>query len=208
MTRRFLAFGDSYTIGEGVAANERWPVQLAAAVRAVGVSVTDPLIVARTGWTTTELLAAIDRLSPSLPRRFDLASLLIGVNDQYRGLGVGTFREGFSVLLSRALTFAGGDARRVLVISIPDWGVTPFAASDPRGAAAISDEIDGFNDVAQDAARQAGAPYLDVTGVSRRAAQDRTLLAADALHPSGAMYAEWVRLILPVALRALSPRSG
>ena len=203
MTRRFLALGDSYTIGEGVSAAERWPAQLVAVARSAGMALGDPQIIARTGWTTSELLAALEAVSPPPRRDFDLVSLLIGVNDQYRAHGSGAFRDGFSVLLSCAIGFAGGMAQRVVAISIPDWGVTPFAATDPRGREAIGAEIDEFNAAAQGAARQAGAAFVDVTTVSRRAAHDRTLLAADGLHPSAAMYADWATVILPIALRAL-----
>jgi len=204
VTRRYVALGDSYTIGEGVSPSERWPALLASALRQRGVPIADPVIVARTGWTTSELLAALDAISSPLPRAFDLVSLLIGVNDQYRGLGVHAFRDGFEKLVSRALDYAGGEPRHVVVVSIPDWGVTPFAASDPRGAIAIGGEINQFNAIARDAARQADMGFVDVTPLSRQAATDRTLLAPDGLHPSGAMYASWVELLEPVALRALS----
>lgn len=204
MTRRYLALGDSYTIGEGVDASGRWPVQLAAVMRDAGAAVADPTIVAKTGWTTAELLTALDAISPPLPADYDLVSLLIGVNDQYRGLASGVFREGFFKLLSHAVNFAGGDARRVVVVSIPDWSVTPFARSDPRGALAIAAEIDAFNAIAREATCQAAVPFVDVTPMSRHAASDRTLLAADGLHPSRNMYTLWVEAILPVAMRALS----
>ena len=191
---RFLALGDSYTIGEGVAAAERWPVQLAVALRQDGFPIDDPRIIARTGWTTDELLAEIESASPSVERGYDLVTLLIGVNDQYRGRGVDSFRAGFERLLQLARTFALGSAR-VIVISIPDWSVTPFARDDPRGAPAIAREIDEFNAVARDMAQSAGAAVVDVTGISRRAAEDPQLLAADALHPSAAMYRLWVPVI-------------
>jgi lysophospholipase L1-like esterase len=204
VTRRYLALGDSYTIGEGVDASDGWPVQLAAAMREAGVSMADPVIVARTGWTTTELLAAIDSITPPLERDYDFVSLLIGVNDQYRGRTGSVFREGFSALLSCAVNFAGGDAQRFVVVSIPDWSVTPFARSDPRGAMAIAAEIDALNAVAGEDTRQAGAQFVDITTLSRRAASDRTLLATDGLHPSRNMYALWVQTILPAALRSLN----
>ena len=201
--RRYLALGDSYTIGESVDASDRWPVQLVAAMRDVGVSMGDPMIVARTGWTTAELLAAIDSITPPLERDYDFVTLLIGVNDQYRGLTGSVFREGFLKLLSRAVDFVGGDALCLLVVSIPDWSVTPFARSDPRGASLIAAEIDAFNDIARETTRQAGGQFVDITSHSRRAARDRSLLAADGLHPSRRMYALWAQTILPVALRSL-----
>ena len=203
MTRRFLSLGDSYTIGEGVDASQRWPVQLAVALRSAGVVLAEPRIIARTGWTTSELLAAINAISPPLERDFDLVTLLVGVNDQYRGHGLATFRAGFQSVFDRAVSFGGGDARRALVVSIPDWSVTPFAASDPRGATFIAGEIYAFNQVAREVALAAGAVFIDVTADSQLAAQDRTLLVADKLHPSGSMYALWVERILPVARRAL-----
>lgn len=207
MTRRYLALGDSYTIGEGVSASERWPMQLAAAVRDVGVALADPDIVAKTGWTTTELLAALDALAPPLGTDYDLVSLLIGVNDQYRGLGARAFRDGLVTLLSRAVSYADDEPARVLVISIPDWSVTPFAGSDPRGAAAIANEIDEFNTLIRSEALDVSARFIDVTPVSRSAARDRALLATDGLHPSGRMYAAWARIILPVACQALSVKA-
>jgi lysophospholipase L1-like esterase len=197
--RRVLALGDSYTIGEGIDASERWPMRLAAALRGEGLSVADPRIIARTGWTTDELLAAIDGATPPIAHDFDLVTLLIGVNDQYRGLGVGSFQSGFEALLRRAIEFGAMEPRRVLVVSIPDWSVTPFAAQDPRNRTAIAAEIDQFNAVAREKAGQAGTAFVDVTVDSRRAAHDSTLLAADKLHPSAKMYASWVQLILPHA---------
>ncbi|MFN8501857.1 MAG: GDSL-type esterase/lipase family protein [Kouleothrix sp.] len=197
--RRFLALGDSYTIGESVAAAERWPVQLAGLLRARGVALAEPQIIARTGWTTDELAAAIDAAEPQGP--FDLVSLLVGVNNQYRGRAAGEYRAELRALLGRAVALAGGDARRVLVLSIPDWGVTPFAAG--RDAARIAAEIDAFNAIGRAEALDAGVRYVDVTAESRRAATDPALVAGDGLHPSGAMYAAWAALALPDALAAL-----
>lgn len=203
MTRRYLALGDSYTIGEGVEASDRWPVRLAAALRSSGVPIDEPRIIARTGWTTTELLAAIDASSPRPAAVQDLVTLLIGVNDQYRGSGVARFRSCLAPLLARAIDFASMDVSRVVVVSIPDWSVTPFAAADPRDAPAIAAEIDAFNAIARALAAESGAAFVDVTGDSRRAAGDHRLLAADGLHPSAMMYESWVRLILPAARHAL-----
>jgi lysophospholipase L1-like esterase len=199
--RRFLALGDSYTIGEGVAPADRWPVRLMAALRTggTGVDVADTLIVARTGWTTDELSSGIDAAAPA--GLFDLVSLLIGVNDQYRGRTADDYRAGFGTLLDRAIRFGAGDPSRVAVISIPDWGVTPFASGQDRSR--IAAEIDAFNSVNRDEARRKGAHYVDVTGSSRRALHDPELVAGDGLHPSAKMYAEWVELVLPIARRAL-----
>lgn len=201
MTRRFLALGDSYTIGEAVKASERWPVQLVRQLREERAEVAEPEIVATTGWTTEELLAAID--GRPLAESYDLVTLLIGVNDQYRGWGIERFLAGFRELLGRAVSLAGNRAARVMVLSIPDWSVTPFGARDPRGRARIAEEIDGFNAAAQREAQRAGASFVDITGLSRGAASDPSLLTSDELHPSGAMYAQWTQAVLPIAWRAL-----
>jgi lysophospholipase L1-like esterase len=193
---RILALGDSYTIGEGVAAPERWPVLLAALLRERGLSVADPEIVATTGWTTDELSAGIDAAAPVGP--FDLVTLLIGVNNQYRGRPADEYAAELGELLDRAVAFAGGNPGRVVVLSIPDWGVTPFA--EGRDRAAIGEEIDRFNGVNRGAAARRGARYVDVTGATR---EHPGQLVSDGLHPSGEAYAEWARLVLPEALRAL-----
>ena len=198
---QFLALGDSYTIGESVAPEERWPVQLGALLRAEGLDIGDPTLIATTGWTTDELSAAIDRANPQ--GAFDLVSLLIGVNNQYRGRGQDEYREQFAALLQRAIGFAGGNPARVLVLSIPDWGVTPFAARLERDPAAVAADIDAFNAINRAETECPGAHYVDVTPFSREAAHDPSLLADDGLHPSGRMYAEWARLALPAARAAL-----
>jgi lysophospholipase L1-like esterase len=194
---RYLALGDSYTIGEGVRAEERWPEQLAALLRREGAAVDPPELVARTGWTTDELLAGIDRAAPS--GRFELVSLLIGVNDQYRGMEAGEYRVRLRALLDRAVAFAGGETQRVIVLSIPDWSVTPFAQG--RDRARIASDIDRFNAVNRHETTARGARYVDVTQASRAAppAGAGPRLAPDGLHPSGEMYAVWARLALPHA---------
>ncbi|GIW13428.1 MAG: lysophospholipase [Tepidiforma sp.] len=203
---RVLALGDSYTIGEAVDPADRWPVQLVARLRADGIAIDEPVIIARTGWTTAELAAAIDAAPPA--GTFHLVSLLIGVNDQYRGLPCnGAYRARLDGLLHRARAFAAGDPSRLLVLSIPDWGVTPFAAG--RDRAAVSAAIDAFNAVNRAAAEAAGAAWVDVTQVSRTAAADPSLLASDGLHPSAAMYARWVERVLPLARAILAaPHTG
>lgn len=196
---RFLALGDSYTIGEAVAPAERWPVQLAARLRERGQPIADPQIIARTGWTTDELDAAIDAAEPQGP--YQLVALLIGVNNQYRGRPAGEYRDQFRALLARAIGFAGGRPEHVLVLAIPDWGVTPFA--EGRDRARIAAELDAFNAINRAEAAQAGARYVDTTAVSRMAAGDATLTAGDGLHPSGRLYAAWAELALPEAIAAL-----
>jgi lysophospholipase L1-like esterase len=196
---RYLALGDSYTIGESVPPEARFPNQLADALRAQGAALEDPSIIARTGWTTGELSAAIDQADPQ--GRYDLVTLLIGVNNQYRGYAIGEYQVEFRRLLRRSIPFAGGKAERVIVVSIPDWGVTPFAAG--RDGGKIAAEIDAFNAVNRTDAQQSGARYVDVTGISRLAPQDPALIAGDGLHPSGKMYALWVEKILPAALASL-----
>jgi lysophospholipase L1-like esterase len=130
-----------------------------------------------------------------------MVSLLIGVNNQYRGRDIQEYREGFVFLLNKAIEYAGGDAKRVIVFSIPDWGVTPFAAG--RDGNQIAAEIDAFNQVNLEEAEKAGVHYVDVTPVSRLAKNDPALIAGDGLHPSGRMYAEWAASALPIALEIL-----
>lgn len=200
----YLALGDSYTIGEGVAEDGRWPVQLARALRDEGIELADPRIIATTGWTTDELAAAIDAAGPL--GTYDLVSLLIGVNNQYRERGVEEYRGQFEALLRRAIGLAGGRADRVLVLSIPDWGVTPFAAASGRDRGVIAAELDAFNAAARFACRAAGVAFVDITPVSRARGHEPEMLAADGLHPSAAMYALWAQLALPVARDLLTLR--
>lgn len=196
---RFLALGDSYTISESVAVADRWPNQLAGQLRKDGFEMADPEIIAKTGWTTDELSSAIDAAKPK--GQYALVTLLIGVNNQYRGRDAEQYRREFVTLLHRAIAFAGGDPKRVVVVSIPDWGVTPFAAN--RDRAKIGAEIDRFNAVNAEETKRAGARYADITPISRRAATDASLIAPDGLHPSAKMYASWISMIEPQARAAL-----
>jgi lysophospholipase L1-like esterase len=196
---RFLALGDSYTIGEGVPEAERWPVRLAALLRERGVPVGEPEIIARTGWTTDELSAAIDEADPRGP--YALVTLLIGVNNQYRGRDAEEYRADFAALLRRAVGFAGGDASHVIVLSIPDWSVTPFA--EGRDRARVAAEIDVYNAINREEAARAGARYVDVTPQTRATGAEPAYLVSDALHPSGRAYAEWAQLALPAAVEVL-----
>jgi len=243
MTTRILALGDSYTIGEGVDAAGRWPEQLASALRASGIEIGPVEIVARTGWTTDELATAMDRHAFHPP--YDLVTLLIGVNNQYRagqepegdgqapecreghgppgaareghggprgdGRDLDNYRGEFRALLQRAIALAGQRPQRVVVVSIPDWGVTQFGQSSSRGAQTIAREIDLYNAVNAQIAGSLHVPYADVTPASRAGGGRADMLAADGLHPSAAMYRRWLDAIEPPARAALSsvgPRSS
>lgn len=196
---RYLALGDSYTIGEGVDSAGRWPVQLARALRARKLDVADPEIIARTGWTTDELVAGIKAAAPRGP--YALVSLLIGVNNQYRGRDAEQYRAEFKALLAQAVEFAGGKASRVVVLSIPDWGVTPFATG--RDRAKIGAEIDHFNAIARDESLATGAHWVDVTPASREV-HTGWVGAKDGLHPTAAQYARWAALALDSAAAAVA----
>ncbi len=200
MAAAFLALGDSYTIGEGVPRAEAWPVQLARRLRARGHDLGEPETIATTGWTTGELAEAIEAQDP-VPGR-ELVSLLIGVNNQYRELSLDAYRREFRALLETAIGFAGQRARRVLVVSIPDWGFTPFAVQKGVDAARVAAAIDAFNAAACAQALARGARWVNVTGISRGIARD--LLTGDGLHPSAAQYTLWAAHILPEAARALA----
>lgn len=202
-TASYLALGDSYTIGENVEPAGRWPMQLADALRAEGIVIDDPRIIATTGWTTDELSAAIDAAEP-LGDGHTLVSLLIGVNNQYRGRAVDEYAHEFAILLERAIGFAGRRADRVFVLAIPDWGVTPFAADSGRDTAAIARELDAYNAAAAKICADRGVVFIDIAPVSRARGAERAMLADDGLHPSAAMYAEWARLALPAVRRMVS----
>lgn len=191
----FLALGDSYTIGESVPEQERWPVQLRNMLHDdLSLPVKSPRIIARTGWTTDELQKAINDAAID-GQTFDMVSLLIGVNNQYRGYPLDQYREEFPQLLNQAIEFAGGNAARVFVVSIPDYGVTPFGEN--QDSEKIGAEIDLYNDIARDFSERLEVRYFDITPISRKAAEDPDLVAGDGLHPSGKMYKEWVELIFP-----------
>lgn len=198
----YLALGDSYTIGESVPEAGRWPVQLAAALRERGIAVSDPRIIATTGWTTDELSAAMDDAEPL--GQWDFVSLLIGVNNQYRGRPVDDYRTGFAGLLDRAIQLAGGRADRVLVLSIPDWGVTPFGQASGRDTARIAAELDAYNAAAAAECAARGVTFVDITPASRSPGDQPDRIASDGLHPSALAYTDWTALALPFAERLLT----
>lgn len=193
---RILALGDSYTIGESVPASQRWPLQLADALRAEGLAVAEPEIIARTGWTTDELQRAVERADPD--PTYDLVFLLIGVNDQYRGRSVDGYQPRFRQLLEESISFAGNRPGRVVVLSIPDYSVTPFAQRNNPDR--IAKEIDRYNRVNKAVSEGLGVHYVDITPISKQAAADPSLLASDGLHPSGRMYRMWIEKALPAVL--------
>lgn len=186
-----LCLGDSYTIGEGVPLTENFPYQTMQLLRNSGYSFQAPEIIAKTGWTTDELQTAINR--HTFLAVYDFVTLLIGVNNQYRGRSVDEYLPAFESLLSQAIQFAGNRKERVMVLSIPDWGVTPFAAG--RDRAKIAAEIDAYNAANKSVAEKAGVHYINITPGTREAASDASLLAADGLHPSAKEYARWAEKV-------------
>ncbi|ALN63434.1 GDSL-like Lipase/Acylhydrolase family protein [Lysobacter antibioticus] len=205
MALSYLALGDSYTIGEAVPEAGRWPLQMAGTLRERGVDLADPRIIATTGWTTDELALALDLAEPL--GQWDFVSLLIGVNNQYRGRSAVQYGVEFRELLERAIRYAHGRADRVLVLSIPDWGATPFGASDKRSPATIGAELDVFNQAARDICTRHGVAFVDITPVSRARGSEAAMVAEDGLHPSAAMYTQWTELAVPVAQRLLASRA-
>ena len=190
-SKSFLALGDSYTVGEAVEPNERWSHQLCDFLNAKGFNIEYPKIIAQTGWTTSELQQAIDEAN--IDQKYDLVSLLIGVNNQYRGESIEQFAGEFKSLLNQALAFANHIKQHVIVISIPDWGVTPFA--EGRDRAKIAKEINLFNQTKRAITEEMGVAFFDITPLTKLAETDNSLNASDGLHPSGLMYQKWATLI-------------
>lgn len=187
----YLALGDSYTIGESVPAEDNFPNQVSKMMSNDSVVFGPARIIARTGWTTAELETGIlfsDREDP-LQRNYDVVSLLIGVNNQYRGQPVENYKTEFEELLKKAIRFAGNKPEQVVVLSIPDWGITPFAAG--RDSRQIGKEIDAYNAANREIAGRYHIYYIDITPWTREAVSDKSLLAPDGLHPSGKEYKRW-----------------
>lgn len=194
-----LSLGDSYTIGESVLPEERFINQTLTTLRESGYVFAEPRIIAVTGWTTDELQKAIDEAH--ITASFDLVTLLIGVNNQYRGRSAEEYRTEFVKLLEQAVQFASGKPNRVVVLSIPDWGVTPFAQDRDRKK--IAEEIDLFNTINKQETLNRGVHYLDITAISRLAKDDVSLTANDKLHPSATMYALWAKPLAELFLNEL-----
>jgi len=185
---KFLALGDSYTIGESIEIKDRWPNQLSIRLEDKFNYSVNTKIIAITGYTTRELLDEIDK--KNLTNDYDYVSLLIGVNNQYQGLDIEKFEEELNILLDKSINFAKGRSDKVFVLSIPDWGITPFAKN--KNTTKISEEIDKYNSIIERSCVNKGVKYYYITDISRKVDEIDGLLAIDRLHPSAIMYSMWV----------------
>jgi lysophospholipase L1-like esterase len=190
---RMLALGDSYTIGESVEADLRWPSQFVSNLRLQGVTADDPDYIATTGWTTSDLIQGI-RKNLDTAIKYNLVSILIGVNNQYQGIDISVYEPELRQIIQTALGITGNDTLRVLMLSIPDYAYTPFG----KGDATISNEIDKYNAINKRIAGEMGIAYVDITPLSRLGLVRTELVAGDGLHPSGQQYREWIDLIIPL----------
>ena len=193
-TSKFLALGDSYTIGQSVEINERWPVQFLKELKTSTSAIDTLQIIAQTGWRVDQLKEAMNNSDLEPP--YGLVSLLIGVNNQYQGQKANSFKPEFIEILERSLKLVDNRKERLFVVSIPDWGASPYGATLNRTQ--ISKEIDEFNSVLKEESEKRGIRYFNITTISRRALTDNSLIASDRLHPSGKMYKLWVDKIIPV----------
>ena len=191
--RAFLALGDSYTIGESVDEKDRWSRQLIDLLK-IKFNFTKHDIVARTGWTTSELTQAIE--AKKLTEQYEMVSLLIGVNNQYRGQSLDSYRVEFRNLLNKSIKFAKDDAKKVIVLSIPDWGKTPFAKG--QDTQKIASEIDAFNNVAKEECKKLNIVFIDITEITRKNT-DTSMFAIDGLHYSGKVHRLWAMEALKTA---------
>lgn len=188
-----LCLGDSYTIGEAVETEKRFCNQAIEILKNYELYFNEPEIIAQTGWTTDELASAIQE--KKITKKFDIVTLLIGVNNQYRNRSIENFKEEFSSLLQSAISFSAKGKESVILLSIPDWSVTPFIAQDAqkRTAHEVSTQITQFNQVIKETAKELNVAFVDITPISQRAKAERNLIAQDGLHPSGEMYALWAK---------------
>ncbi len=191
--KSYLALGDSYTIGQSVAQNERFPAQTVSLLKQQGININDPVYIAQTGWTTANLQSAIANQNP--PSTFDVVSLLIGVNDQYQGMDTSGYTLRFTQLLEKAIQLAGGKKSNVFVLSIPDYSATPFVASANKSK--VSMEIDWFNAINKRITAAFNVSYTDITPSTREATTNAALIANDNLHPSGLEYKKWAEMLAP-----------
>jgi lysophospholipase L1-like esterase len=194
-TYHMLCLGDSYTIGESVTEQERFPMQTVELLKKDGINFDKPTIIAKTGWTTDELAAAIKGVNYKAHSDNEFVTLLIGVNNQYRDRDAEQYRKEFIELLHTALQYASNKSNHVFVISIPDWGATPFAVNDRRSREEIGKAIDLFNSINKEEALKAHVNYIDITPISRQLKEHPDFVAGDGLHPSGKMYREWAKLL-------------
>lgn len=192
----YLALGDSYTVGESISKKHTWPKQLVDSLKKRSVFLSEPRIIAKTGWTTDELKTAINDSSLDYP--YDWVSLLIGVNNQYRGRDLGEFKLQFESLLSEAIAFSGNRKERVFVISLPDWGSMPFAKDRDPNKIAI--EIDNFNQIIYEVCAIENIKFIDITPISRNIYSNPNWIAKDSLHPSKEQYSKWVEKMIPYFL--------
>ena len=193
--KKYLAIGDSYTIGESVSEADRFPEQLVVALNDSGESFHAPEIIARTGWRSDQLIEKINQAE--LSNNYDLVTLLIGVNDEFQGGNISVFERELRTLCAKAIRLAKGKKENVYVLSIPDYGFTPYGR---RRQEQISNRIDAFNAVVETVSRDLGLTFIDITPISRLGFEQKQLVANDGLHPSGEMYAEWVNELV-VAIR-------
>jgi len=184
----YLALGDSYTIAQSIPSTESYPAQTVNILSAENIHFSAPEIIARTGWTTTDLLNKI-KSSPPQRSSYDIVTLLIGVNNQYQHLSEDQYKTEFTTLLNKAIRYANNNKKRVIVLSIPDYSVTPFAQGSDT--AYIAQQINLFNQINRTISLQAGVNYLDITAYTRMSVNNRSLIAYDGLHPSGKEYAIW-----------------
>jgi lysophospholipase L1-like esterase len=189
---KYLALGDSYTIGEGVEVGERWPNQLALRLEEKYNSLVDLEIIAKTGFTSAELLDTINKINIS--KDHDFVSLLIGVNNQYRNLDMVLFQKELNILMDKAISFASGNNEKVFVLSIPDWGITPFGLIKKRSN--IGEEIDAYNKLVCEISSYKEIQYFNITDISRKVNEIDNLLTGDGLHPSPLMYSMWVDKVI------------
>lgn len=186
-----LCLGDSYTIGEGLPLHESFPYQLTQLLRKKGIHCHAPEIVAQTGWTTFELAEHL--IHQELEESYDFVTLLIGVNNQYRELNADDYKEDFDFLAKKAIHLAKGNPHKVVIISVPDWGISPFAKT--KDAKQIAKAIDAYNEVNANIAFKYDCNYCDITPITRLAAGDETLFTKDGLHPAAGEYAKWAKEI-------------